>query len=637
MNAQEALKELDKLIKKSELVKACQKASPAIKEQAAKLKAKPLTPEQIAALEQNDVHAKNWKKIYAPAGLDTARIRESQLIGEVVLPVCDADISVGNGIELPTGIYNSTLSNCVLEKNVLVKDTSLVHAYRLEEGAAIVNCGRLAYDGASAFGNGQELLIAIETGGRETLTFAELTVPVAEALCRERADKAFQTDYVKKVSAYLKSLKCKLATVAQAARLLDSGNLINSYFGPGCRVENATSIINSTLLSSSEEPAEVSHGAMVRDSIVQWGAEASSMAIVDVSVLTEHSHVERHGKVTHTIVGPNTGVAEGEVTSCLLGPFVGFHHQALLIAAFWPEGRGNMAYGANVGSNHTSKAPDQEIWPGEGNFYGLGANIKFPTDLSRSPYTIIASGVSSLPQKVEFPFSLINTPGAIYPGISPAFNEIMPGWVLSDNIFTIKRNEKKYISRNKAKRSVFDLRVFRPEIVDLMIDARNRLEVRKLRNIYTSREISGLGKNYMLDNARRKGITAYTFYVQLYALRTLYNKIVELPVSKRKTAMSSLLTKTGKGDWEHARTILLREFGQIDASEAMDKLVEMDEKVAQSVQISKEKDDQRGVKIIPDYGIVHPAAANDSFVKETWKELEELKKVVKSLPKGKKK
>src|SRR4029077_20042916 len=119
-----------------------------------------------------------------------------------------------------------------------------------------------------------------------------------------------------------------------------------------------------------------------------------------------------------------TCVAEGEVTASLVGPFVGFHHQALLIAALWPEGKGNVGYGANVGSNHTSKAPDQEFRAGEGLFLGLGVSIKFPSAFRRAPYSIIACGVNTLPQKVTFPFSLINAPSARWPGISLAYNEI---------------------------------------------------------------------------------------------------------------------------------------------------------------------------------------------------------------------
>ena len=71
-----------------------------------------------------------------------------------------------------------------------------------------------------------------------------------------------------------------------------------------------------------------------------------------------------------SVLGSFTTVAEGEVSSSLVGPFVGFSHQSLLVAAFWPAGRGNIGYGANVGSNHTGKRNDQELWAGEGVFYG---------------------------------------------------------------------------------------------------------------------------------------------------------------------------------------------------------------------------------------------------------------------------
>ena len=87
---------------------------------------------------------------------------------------------------------------------------------------------------------------------------------------------------------------------------------------------------------------------------------------------------------------------------------------------------------SGVNSNHTSKAPDQEIRPGEGVFFGLGTCIKFPANYQKAAYSVIATGVCALPQKVEFPFALINTPGESITGLSPAINEISPGWLLSD-------------------------------------------------------------------------------------------------------------------------------------------------------------------------------------------------------------
>jgi len=56
--------------------------------------------------------------------------------------------------------------------------------------------------------------------------------------------------------------------------------------------------------------------------------------------------------------------------------------------------KGNVAYGAKIGSNHTGRSADQEIIVGEGVFFGLGSLIKFPSNLSASPYTIIAADTS---------------------------------------------------------------------------------------------------------------------------------------------------------------------------------------------------------------------------------------------------
>ncbi len=157
------------------------------------------------------------------------------------------------------------------------------------------------------------------------------------------------------------------------------------FFGPATRALGVQWIENSATLSSSEEPVLLGAGVQARDSIFQWGAEVGTSAQVSLSILLEHSGAERQALVTESLIGPNTVVGGGEVTASFLGPFVGFHHQSLLIAAWWPEGRGNIGYGANIGSNHTSRSPDQELWAGEGNLFRAGYGGQVPIELSRRP------------------------------------------------------------------------------------------------------------------------------------------------------------------------------------------------------------------------------------------------------------
>ena len=203
----------------------------------------------------------------------------------------------------------------------------------------------------------------------------------------------------------------------------------------------------------------------------------------------------------------------------------------------------------------------------------------------------------------------------------------MPGWVLSDNIFTIRRNEGKYKKRNKAKRAKIDFEVFRPEIVDMMLDARKRLSnVKEVKKVYSDRDINGIGKNFMLEESRKAGIDAYTFYIKYYALMGLKKRLEAV-----KKAKDILSKKTDDVRWEHERIILNQELPGTSVEAGLKLLASMQEKIAQDVQVSKEKDDVRGARIINDYPEAHAPASTDGFVKQTHAETAQLKKEIEAL------
>jgi len=624
------LDDFKRILNKSELIRSIS----LVKKE--KRKPIPLTEEQVKILKGNGNTSDDWRKVRVIRGFNPERIKNSSFQGAVVLGRFLKDVEIEKGVLLPSGIYNSAISDSIIEDDVLISDVKLLSNYIVKKDAVLFNNGVIVCEENSNFGNGREISIAIETGGREVKTFAEINVDIAAKIATSRADKTLLKQYDGLVEQYIKRVSSPKGIIEDGATIKNTPEVCNAYVGQCAVVNNARMIKDCTILSNSEEKTEILHGSFVTKSIIQWGCEVTSMAIVVNSVLTEHSHVERHGKVTDSIIGANTGIAEGEVTACLVGPFVGFHHQALLIATLWPDGKGNVGYGANVGSNHTSKAPDQELWAGEGTFFGLGSNIKFPSDFTRSPYSIISTAVNGLPQKVAFPFSLINSPAERFDGISPAYNEIMPGWVLSDNIFTIKRNEGKYKKRNKARRSEIVFEVFRPEIVDMMIDARSRLEnIKLIKRVYTENDIKGVGKNYMLESSRKSGVNAYTFYIRYHALCGLKKKVEEYLSTHKKGRLKTLLgTPTRDRRWEHERKLLNTELKENSIRDNLRLLGEMQEEIAKNVQVSKEKDDIRGARIIDDYPEAHPKASDDSFVKETHAETKRIKKEIeKSLSK----
>ena len=170
-------------------------------------------------------------------------------------------------------------------------------------------------------------------------------------------------------------------------------------------------------------------------------------------------------------------------------------------------------------------------------FWGLGSVIKFPVDLTHSPYTIIAAGVQLPPQRIRFPFSLITDgPGGM--------NQITPGWLLQYSPYTVARSEVKFANRRSAKRHDFytGWRILRPGIVDMLVDARDRLVAaaaagdgrqsagdesrNNKKKVYkTDRAVDGLGSNQLVEKGRTIGIRAYTDAVQRYALRGMLERI----------------------------------------------------------------------------------------------------------------
>lgn len=585
--------------------------------------------------------AENWACIRVMKGctLRPDRIINCMFSGRILLGDFSEKVTFDD-LVLPSGLIQSTLHNCILSSNSLVMNTTLLTQSYIGQRAVVFGCGVISFGSSklSSFANDLQLPVGVEIGGRDIACFADisfecthrltryrmiLTFLVAAEIGRNRQSKDVLQAHKDKVKAFATRATSSMNIICQDARVINCSKISQVYIGPHGRVQTGQ-VIRSSVLSSQDEPTVVEGQAIVQNSIIQWGSHVDTMAIVQDSFMCDHSHVSMHGKLLSSFLGPNSGISEGECTSCFVGPFVGFHHQALLIASFWPEGKGNVGYGANVGSNHTLKAPDQELWPGEGVFFGLGTNIKFPSNFTQAPYSVIATGVMTLPQKVDMPFSLINGASISTQQLSPAINEIMPGWVLGSSIFTLLRNESKFQTRNKSKRTVIDHRIFRPEIIDMMKHARETL-VRaegkaaftfKKIQIFTDRQVAGLGKNYMTESSRVAGIKAYTFFLRHY----VFIHIVERLEQTGGIQISD----------QHVNTIMTEEFGSNNVAGILPQAAESFRRVAEQAEKGKARDDKRGMRIIPDYKAVHKEASDEEIVKQAKKRADQVAHLVKT-------
>ncbi|KAF4690690.1 hypothetical protein FOZ60_017058 [Perkinsus olseni] len=470
----------------------------ALREANAPRTVRPVTAEEVEALEAAGCTADDWANVWAigqrPLGVK-ALIKGCSFQGRVEIAAVEGSkVTLDGRRQLGCGIFNTVFEDVVIEEGTLVKDCGLVANTIVRKGAALIRCG--VVEGSSqpdcTYANGHTLPLAEETGSRDTEQFAELSIEIAAKVASSRG---LAPAYQKAVSEYTAAVEAAgkgKTIVDENAVVLSCSSVKGSYIGRSARVVNSK-IRDSALLEGNHV-----EDCSLTTAILQKEAGVESFGVVEGATLCPTVHVERHGKVFDSIVGPCSGIAEGEVTASLVGPFVGFHHQALLIACFWPAGRGNIGYGAN------------------GTFFGLATNIKYPCNLVDSPYSLIATGISCLPQAIGLPFSLVNESTECIAGLSPAINEVTPG-------------------RLRILRSRYQYSVFRPDIMDRVVKARDILKAAdpkdtKLRDakgqpVFTDKQIRILGKNWMHESARLTAVKTYTTFLQWYAIRGLWRRL----------------------------------------------------------------------------------------------------------------
>jgi hypothetical protein len=568
-----------------------------------------LTAQEIAVLESAGCRADAWTNVQVAEDFDCFRVRRVTLRGRCAIGRCAGDVEVMPGIRLPSGISDCTLVDCQVGNGCLIENVRFAAKLVVEREAVLLNVGAITGSGAATFGCAQARSLGCETGGREVPWWCGITVDDAALVARLRSDRPGQARVTAAHADYVKTLTSPVAWVRRGARIVHTERVHDAYVGAGAVIDHALEVADVAVLSTPDEPARISGGAAVTSSLLQPGAHAAGGSIVRHSVLCEHAAVEEHGCVEGSLIGPNTTIAKGEVTASLVGPFVGFHHQSLLIAAFWPEGKGNVAYGAMVGSNHTGRAPDQEIWPGEGTFFGLGCAIRLPADLSEAPYSVVQMGCSTLPQKVRFPFSLISVPvealEAADERVPRAYNEIVPAWGLWANAYGIVRAELKFAARDHSRRHTIDYKVLRPGIMRLVKQARDRLRnVVGCKRVWLEEDIDGLGRNFLRDDSRLKAIAVYDQALVRYALRILLGE------------REGRLTIPGSAEIAHELADELMPGATFD--ERMRRLLDIEGENARLVEESKHRDDVRGARIIPGYADAHVAAADDPVVRSAW-------------------
>jgi hypothetical protein len=600
----------------------------------------------------------DWSKIHLLLQSDRLRFDQSALLkvlisdnnfdGVVVLVLLD-DNAQEKGItndsewkKLKFGVHSNLLvaDSILYPTSSRVYRNSLISRSNVGPHSVLINCGTLSTSSDKPFGHMEVSVGAESGGGRNLMLTPELTM----------IDVCQQLQSGAPLLSAEKSTALRLNILSPGTIVRDTPTIQNVYLAPNSTIQAATSVTNAILLPQSH----IGNSCTASNVLLQWNAAISDHSTVSDTLLMEQAHSGPHSVVASSVLGPDVHVSGGEVHASVIGPNTNSHHQSLAIGVLWPTGRGNIGYGANVGSNHTGRLPDQETAAGEGTFWGLSCVVKFPVDLTYSPYSIVAAGTSVAPQRMCMPFSLIV-------GLNSG-NEIIPGWVLQSSPYTLARSEKKFATRRKAQRHAFytGWKIFRPEVIDMCRWARAALQ----KGSDGTSKTLGIGSNGLSKRGRELGMRSYNDCIQRFALQGLLTWLLQLKEtgigfidekSIRKEFSSSNISRipyvdpfehvdwprfpweTTESEWSYQRSLLLEEFpcekipSLTWVSQLLQKLIVLETDFAKRIFECKKRDDVRGVDTIPGYAAAHVAAEKDPVILEARTLVVETEKAVRDI------
>ena len=560
-----------------------------------------LTADEIQVLEKNGNRSESWDKIMVEPDFDPNRIIRSSFMGDVYLPKFFGTLLLPGDVSFPTGIYDSLVHNCFIE-NALVHKVAMLSNILVRSSAVVQNVGSIISSGKISYMIGNYMHVGNEMGGRKVAVFPEITMELVEAQLFHKPDPEVAAAFEEQLKTYREETAFPFGIVGKGAVICNTNIIRNSWIGAHARIEGAEKIRNSVVLSSLEEPSHVYDSVILENSNVQKSVTIHTGAEVQGSVLMNRTTVACKAIVKSSIIAPCCHIEEGEVNSSYMGPMTQMHHHSLLIAALWPDGCGNLGYGANVGSNHTGRMPDQEVMPGQGMFFGLGVNIKFPANYRESPFTLIATGLTTLPQRVKFPFSLIRPGDPQLVNVPPRLNEIVPGWNYARNAYALDRNLYKYSLRGKGIIPSAFYSIFNPDTVRYVSDAYQRLQVSNIRDIYTKEHIDGLGENFMRERIRQQAIKTYQEYLERYVLELIITLVVNDPGLQTQPVKELRRMATNDINKDAIRVVTLPE----TFDELLKRYRQLEKDWYERVTHGLDKDNERGRQIFDDYDDAHP-------------------------------
>ena len=293
-----------------------------------------LSADEITQLTSQGCSCDDWSNVQVAEGFDAGRVKSTHFCGNVRLGVFEKQVSFFGGVKKPTGISNATIHNCIIGNNVYIDQIrNYIANYIIEDDVAIENIDLLAVDGESSFGNGTEVTVLNEAGGREIPIYDHLSAHTAYIIAFYRHRPKVIEKLRKMIADYTASVTSSMGLLARGAKLINCRSIKNVKVGPYSTIEGIDRLENGSINSCRQDPVYIGPSVIAENFIACSGSRITDGTIISRCFVGQGTVLAKHYSAENSVYFANCGGFHGEACSIFAGPYTVTHHKSTLLIA----------------------------------------------------------------------------------------------------------------------------------------------------------------------------------------------------------------------------------------------------------------------------------------------------------------
>ena len=502
-----------------------------------------LTSEEIAQLERQLCYSADWDRVLVSDRFRPDHVMSSRFSGDIRLGAFEGEFPLAGGMKKHAGLYHVTLHNVEVGDNCCIERVNnYIANYRIGPDTFIENVDIILCDGESTFGNGVEVSVLNETGGREVMIHDRLSAQQAYvmALYRHRPELVERMRGL--VGAYVDSVKSTVGTIGRGVTIVDTGYIKNVRIGDCCKVEGASRLKNGSINGNSSAPVHIGVGVIGDDFIVCSGASVEDGVTFSRCFIGQACKLGHNYSASDSLFFSNCQGENGEACAIFAGPFTVTHHKSsLLIAGMFSFM--NAGSGSNQ-SNHMYKlGPIHQGIMERGAKTASDSYLLWPAKVGA--FSLVMGRHVDHQDTSDLPFSyLIEDQGVTY---------VVPGANLK-SVGTI-RDAKKWPTRDARKDpdklDCINFNLLSPYTIQKMLRATEVLkEIRRVSG--SSTEVYSYQNGKIRRSSLEKGLVYYAMAIDKFLGNSLISRIQKAGEVSSIEDLRKALRKdsdVGSGDW----------------------------------------------------------------------------------------